>query len=427
MAEAGRGKTRRDSKHRVLRPGESVRADGKYQYKYHIDGKPHFVYSWKLEPTDKLPPGKKPCLSLRELEKQVNSDLDRLLNVADGNVTVCELVERYLKTKTGVRQGTRTGYVTVQRILAKESFGQKKIRTVKTSDAKLFLIKLQQEDGKGYSTIHNIRGVLRPAFQMAVDDDILVKNPFGFQLAGVVVNDSVTREAISREQMRKFLKFVHDDVVYCKYYEVVYILFHTGMRISEFCGLTLKDIDIEKRVINIDHQLQRTCDMRYIIEETKTEAGKRKIPITEDVAQMFQAIIEDREPPKLEKVIDGHTGFLFYDDEGDPLVAMHWQHRFNRMVRRYNDIYRVQMPNITPHVCRHTYCSNMAKSGMNPKTLQYLMGHSDISVTMNVYTHIGFDDAEEELKRMEEFRKAQAEIEKKNDAKAVSQKMFKAI
>lgn len=80
----------------------------------------------------------------------------------------------------------------------------------------------------------------------------------------------------------------------------------------------------------------------------------------------------------------------------------------------------------TPHVCRHTYCSNQAKAGMNPKTLQYLMGHSDISVTMNVYTHIGFDDAEEELKRMEEFRKAQAEVENMNE-KPMSQKMFKAI
>ena len=79
-----------------------------------------------------------------------------------------------------------------------------------------------------------------------------------------------------------------------------------------------------------------------------------------------------------------------------------------------------------PHVCRHTYCSNMAKAGMNPKTLQYLMGHSDISVTMNVYTHIGFDDAEEELRRMEEFRKAQAEVEQKKE-KPMSQKMFKAI
>lgn len=174
------------------------------------------------------------------------------------------------------------------------------------------------------------------------------------------------------------------------------------------------------------YQLQRTSDMRYIIETTKTDAGTRKIPITEDVAQMFQAIIEDRVPPKVEKVIDGYSGFLFYDENDMPLVAMHWQHRFNHMVGRYNDIYRVQMPNITPHVCRHTYCSNMAKSGMNPKILQYLMGHSDISVTMNVYTHIGFDDAEEELKRMEEFRKAQTEIEKKNE-KPMSQKMFKVI
>ena len=168
-------------------------------------------------------------------------------------------------------------------------------------------------------------------------------------------------------------------------------------------------------------------ELGVIIETTKTDAGTRVLPITEDVAQMFQAIIEDRNAPKVEKSIDGYSGFLFYDDNGMPLVAMHWQHRFNHMVGRYNDIYRVQLPNITPHVCRHTYCSNMAKSGMNPKTLQYLMGHSDISVTMNVYTHIGFDDAEEELKRMEEFRKAQAEIEKKNDAKAVSQKMFKVV
>ena len=115
--------------------------------------------------------------------------------------------------------------------------------------------------------------------------------------------------------------------------------------------------------------------MRYIIETAKTDAGTRKIPITQDVSDMFRAIIEDREPPRQEKIIDGYGGFLFYDENGMPLVAMHWQHRFNHMVGRYNDndIYRVQIPNITPHVCRHTYCSNQAKAGMNPKTLQYLM------------------------------------------------------
>lgn len=312
-------------------------------------------------------------------------------------------------------------------VLKKQAFGDCKISRVKTSDAKLFLIKLQQEDNKRYSTIKTVRGVLRPAFQMAVDDDVLNKNPFGFELAGVVVNDSVTREAVTKDQMRKFLKFVHGDVVYCKYYEVVYILFHTGMRISEFCGLTLSDIDMENKIINIDHQLQRSSKMEYIIESTKTNAGTRKLPMTDDVAQCFRAIIEDREPPEHERIIDGYGGFLFTDKKGYPEVAMHWEHRFKHMLNRYNDIYRVQMPKITPHVCRHTYCSNMAKAGMNPKTLQYLMGHSDIGVTLNTYTHLGLEDAEGELKRMEGLESARKELDKAKGAKAVSQKMFRAI
>lgn len=418
--------TRRDSKHRVLRRGESIRQDGRYQFKYHVNGKAHFVYSWRLEPTDKLPVGKKPCLSLRELEKQIGYDLDNRLDPVGKNITVNELVDRYLATKTGVKYNTQMNYNFVKNILKTHPFGDTKISRVKTSDAKLFLIKLQQEDGRGYSSVKTIRGVLRPAFQMAVDDDVLNKNPFGFQLAGVVVNDSVTREAIAKEQMNKFLKFVHDDNVYCKYYEVIYILFHTGMRISEFCGLIISDIDLENNIVNIDHQLQRTSDMKYILDTTKTDAGTRKLPITQDVADCFRAILEDRKKPKYEKMIKGHTGFLFLDKNGNPEVAMHWQHRLNHMVKRYNDIYRVQMPNITPHVCRHTYCSNMAKSGMNPKTLQYLMGHSDISVTMNTYTHWGLEDAADELRKMEDVEKVRREMEKGQE-KPMNQKMFRAI
>lgn len=391
---------RRDSKHRVLRKGESIRNDGRYQFKYHLAGKPRFLYSWRLEPTDPLPAGKKPCLSLRELEKQIGYDIEHRLDPTGKNITVVELLERYISTRVGVRPSTINNYRFVLNIMKKEPFGELKISQIKTSDAKLFLIKMQQEDKRGYSTVKTVRGILRPAFQMAVDDDILVKNPFDFTLVGVVVNDSCMREALTSDQMKKFLRFVHDDVVYCKYYEAVYILFHTGMRISEFCGLTLKDIDLERKRVNIDHQLQRTSEMKYVIQPTKTSAGTRVLPITDDVAYMFRSIIEDRKAPRVEKMVDGYSGFLYLDKEGMPLVAMHWEHRFNHMVGRYNEIYRVQMPPVTPHVCRHTYCSNMARSGMNPKTLQYLMGHSDIGVTMNVYTHVGFDDAEKELEKL---------------------------
>lgn len=425
---AGKAGFRRDSKHRVLRRGESIRADGKYQFKYHIAGKPHFVYSWRLEPTDLLPVGKKPCLSLRELEKQIGYDLDNQLDPLGKNITVMELVERYLKTKVGMRPNTLANYNFVKNILKNEEFGQQKISKIKTSDAKLFLIKMQQEDGRGHSTVKTVRGVLRPAFQMAVDDDVLMKNPFQFELAGVVVNDAVTRQAITKDQMRKFLRFVHDDILYCKYYEVVYILFHTGMRISEFCGLTLKDIDLKKKTVNIDHQLQRTSKREYVIEPTKTNAGTRVIPITDEVAEMFRSIIEDRPKYKVEKVVAGYSGFLFLDKDGMPLVAMHWEHRFNSMVGRYNEIYKVQIPNITPHVCRHTYCSNQAKAGMNPKTLQYLMGHSDIAVTLNVYTHVGLEDAENELRKMQTLEGARKEMGLSDkDDKPLKQTMFKVV
>lgn len=418
---------RRDKKHRVLRRGESIRANGKYQFKYHVDGKPQFVYSWRLEPTDPLPIGKKPCLSLRELEKMVGYDLDNRLDPTGKNMTVRELVNKYVATKRGVKNTTRAGYKTVQKFLEKEPFGGKKISSIKTSDAKLFLIKLQEVDGKSYSSIHTLRGVLRPAFQMAVDDDVLIKNPFDFQLVNVLVNDSVTREAITKEQMNKFLKFIKDDNVYWKYYDVVYILFHTGMRISEFCGLTLSDIDLKNNIINIDHQLLRDSNSKKYIQSTKTNAGTRQLPIKDDVAECFRRIIADRPKVEFEKMLDGYTGFLCIDDNGEPLVAMHWEHRFNHMVGRYNSIFKVQMPNITPHVCRHTYCTNQAKAGMSPKTLQYLMGHSEIGVTLNTYTHLGLEDAAEEIKRMENLEKARKEMYGEEKEKPMKQNMFKVV
>lgn len=167
--------------------------------------------------------------------------------------------------------------------------------------------------------------------------------------------------------------------------------------------------------------------MEYHIESTKTNAGTRKIPMTEDVYRMFQAILEDRPTDLPEVMINGYVGFLFRDKNGMPEVALHWEHRFKHAVNRYNSIFKVQMPKITPHICRHTYCSNQAKAGMNPKTLQYLMRHSDIGVTMNTYTHLGLDDAKNEMIRMEELEQARKEVDKTEGKKPMRQNMFKLV
>lgn len=206
----------------------------------------------------------------------------------------------------------------------------------------------------------------------------------------------------------------------------MYILLKTRMRISEFTGLTLKNLDMENRTINIDHQLQKTGTLVYI-DTTKTYAGTRVIPMQADVYECVQNIIKARPKLKVEPMIDGYSGFLCFDKDGKPMVAMCWEKYFQHAVQKYNRIYRIQLPKITPHVCRHTYCSNMAKSGMNPKVLQYLMGHSDIGVTMNTYTHLGLEDAKEEMIRMEELNAARAELNKTTGEKPVTQKMFRAI
>lgn len=391
---------RRDNKNRILRNGESQRKDGRYAFKYvDTNGQIQFVYSWKLEKTDKLPAGKRDDISLREKERMIQRDIFDGIVPNGGEMTVLQLVEKYVLQKTGVRHNTEAGYKTVINIITKESFGKQRIDKVKISDARAWLIKLQK-DGRSYSSIHSIRGVVRPAFQMAVDNDLIRKNPFEFQLATVIVNDSVTREAITRKQERAFLEFVKNDKHFSRYYEGIYILFKTGLRISEFVGLTTQDIDLEKRTIDVNHQLQRTRTMEYMIEDTKTNAGTRVLPMTDDVYECFRNILKNRPKPKVEPMIGGRMGFLYLDKNDRPMVALHWEKYFQHICEKYNNIYRVQIPKVTPHVCRHTYCSNMAKSGMNPKTLQYLMGHSDIGVTLNTYTHLNFEDAENELKRV---------------------------
>ena len=85
------------------------------------------------------------------------------------------------------------------------------------------------------------------------------------------------------------------------------------MRISEFVGLTISDIDFVNRKINVDHQLQRTRSMKYVIEKTKTTGGVRQIPMTDDVYQCFKTILANRKAPKIEPMIDGYTGFLYLD------------------------------------------------------------------------------------------------------------------
>ena len=377
---------RKDSKNRVLRNGESQRKDGTYMYRYtDVRGKRVCVYARTLE-------------DLRVKEQTIQKELNDGIDYAAGEIIVLDLLKRYIATKTGVRYNTKVGYQFVLNLVSKESFGCLKIRDIKPSDAKQWFIKLYQ-DGRRYSTITSVRGVLRPAFEMAVEDGIIRRNPFSFKITDVVPNDSKTRQAISGEVKERFLTFIRESRHYSQYYDEIIILLGTGMRVSELYGLTRADLDFEARRIKVERQLTRTRHCEYYVEKPKTASGERYIPMTDEVYRAFQNAVQRRKQPKVELLIDGHTGFLFLDKDGKPKVAMHLEHVMKRIVDRYNDAHEDKLPSITPHVLRHTFCTEMANSGIDLKSLQYLMGHSDAGVTLNVYTHASYEAAENAMRK----------------------------
>ena len=387
---------RKDHKGRLLRTGESQRKDLTYQYRYtDVTGKRRTVYASDLQ-------------ELRKKEKAIQKDVEDGINYCEGNVTVIELLERYIALKQGVRHATKVGYNFVLNIAKKESFCYRTINTIRTSDAKLWLMKLQK-DGRGYSTITSIRGVVKPAFQMACDEDIIRKNPFDFPLAGVVVNNSKKRIALSREQQEIFMNFVKGDDHYCRYYDEFNVLLGTGMRVSEFCGLTISDLDFENRRIFVEKQLLKEKGGVYHVEKTKTESGVRYIPMSDEVYQSLKNILARRQKPKKEMLIDGYAGFLLLDKNGNPKVGLHLDHHMQWTMKKYRRTQQIPLPTITPHVLRHTFCTNMANAGMDLKSLQYLMGHSDAGVTMNVYTHASYDHAEKSMQRILQFRQPEAQ------------------
>lgn len=378
---------RKDNKGRILRTGESQRKDGSYMYRYtDIRGNRGAVYAPTLE-------------ELRSKQAIVRHDIEDGIDYAAGKTTLLQLAERYIAQKTGVRYNTKMGYNFVVNLLGKEDFSYRKINVIKSSDAKAFAIKLH-EDGRSHSAISRVWSVLKPAFGMAVDDDIVRKNPFDFSLSKVIPNNTTHREALTIEQKEKYLAYVLSDQCHRRHYDEIVILLGTGMRVSELYGLTFSDLDFEKRRLHVARQLSRTQHCEYYVEKPKTKSGDRYIPMTDEVYDAFQRVIAERPKPKVELMVYGCTGFVFLDKEQKPKVALHLQHAMQWIIKEYNKKHAEQLPRITPHVLRHTFCTEMALSNMNLKNLQYLMGHSDAATTLNIYSHNNYDAAQRDMARV---------------------------
>ena len=374
---------RRDNKGRILHTGESQRTDGKYLYKY-VDafGNTKYVYAWRLTPTDPTPKGKREKPSLRELEQQIRRDIEDGIDSTGKKMTLCQLYAKQNAQRANVKKSTQKQREQLMRLLKEDKLGARSIDTIKPSDA------------------NNYKRSLKASFYIAIQDDYVRKNPFDFKLSEVLENDTKEKVALTEEQEQALLSFIKTDNVYHKHYDDVLILLKTGLRISELCGLTVADIDFKNEVVIIDHQLLKSKEQGYYIETPKTKSGARQVPLSKGTIQAFQRVMKKR--PKAEPfVIDGRGNFLFVNQKGKPKVAIDYNMLFVRLVKKYNKHHKDNpLPHITPHTLRHTFCTRLASKNMNPKDLQYIMGHSNISITMNWYAHASIDTAKSEVQRL---------------------------
>ncbi|MCB8594006.1 tyrosine-type recombinase/integrase, partial [Faecalibacillus intestinalis] len=164
---------------------------------------------------------------------------------------------------------------------------------------------------------------LKASFYMAIQDDCIRKNPFEFKLSDVLEDDTEQKVILTPEQEERLLAFMEKDKIYSKYYDEVVLLLETGLRISELCGLTTH-IDMQNRILNIDHQLLKDSEMGYYIETPKTKNGKRELPLTERAYQAIQRILKNRGKAQ-PLIVGGYNNFLFLNREGLPKVAGNYE------------------------------------------------------------------------------------------------------
>lgn len=404
---------RKDNKGRILKAGESQQENGRYIYQYKdVDGKRKMVYSWTLNATDKPPAGKKKGESLREKEKNIEKDLTNGY-IAYSNITVAELAHEYAdRYKSSVKLSSKRNYTRCYPAIDSSQIGKKKITSVNRKEAKDFIYGLL-DNGMGFSTVLRIKNLLNSAYVQAVDDEIVSKNPFGFKLIKPVDVVTKKRDALPESDINEYLEFTSVGKRYKKIHHISVILLETGVRIGELLGLTLEDIDLKQGIMRVDHQLQysgrkSTPNVRFYIETPKTQAGVRTILLSGKAKKSIEAILVLREEllKKLsnrginEPIVDGYTNFLFISRNGNPEYDVTMRMAMHRACAAYKKKYGKDLPTITPHILRHTFCSRMVNGGMNPKSVQYIMGHSNIGMTLDVYSHVNAEIAISEMKKI---------------------------
>lgn len=386
---------RKDSNRVVLRKGEGQRTDGTYYYRWADEnGERRTVYAKTLD-------------ELRRKEEEIIKDRLAGINISSRYMTLNELFERWKSLKRGIRDMTFERYVYRYEKYIWEYLGRRKVADIKKSDILSFYNKLIDENGLMPSSVNEINVVLHQIFALAVDDDLLYKNPSDNvmrEIKAIHSDKKRKKGAMTRDEQDMFIEFLKSKKKYYHLYNIVAVLLGTGMRIGEVVGLRYCDVNFDENYIDVNHtlvyyghQLPSTHKGYYFsVHKPKTLMSIRKVPMMDFVKEAIfrEKKYQEITGKKCSVNIDGYTDYIFITRNGTPRISSSVNAAIKRAIDEFNkEAGKEIIPHTTCHTFRHTFATRLSEAGTNIKAAQAILGHSSSNITLDVYT-----DATEELK-----------------------------
>ena len=385
--------TKRKDKNRiVLRTGESYRKnDDRYSYRWtDSTGERHTVYAKTLN-------------ALRQLEREIATDISDGLRSSD-TMTLNDIFETWKSITRGLSTSTYQYHHYWYNKYVRDSFGKRQIKSIKKSDVKLFYTRLV-DSGVGIAGIGQVNKILSQLFDIAVEDEYLRNNPSKGAFKDLkAMYPKEKRHALTADQTRLFVDYLSTEESNKRMYPLFIVLLNTGMRLGEATGLTWNDIDFEENEIHVNHTLSyffhsterdKRSGAYFEIHTPKTESGTRVIPMLGVVrdALIFEKKTQDKLGVQCKMAIDGVSDFVFLNNNGRPYQPATIRYHLKRIIEQCNQRQleigsSLYLPKFSCHTLRHTFATRLCERGVNVKVIQDVMGHANVSITLNIYTDV---------------------------------------
>ena len=238
------------------------------------------------------------------------------------------------------------------------------------------LLDSEQKNGKKLSstTVHHIHRICYSALKWGVQMRMLQEN-----VAESVKTPKRNKQEMktwTKDEVATFLNVAKED----RLYPLFYVAIGTGLRRGELLGLKWEDVDFENGVLSIRRTVQRTTEGLIVKEQTKTDSSRRTVNISPATVEVLRTH-KKRQTQELLR-IGRRTSFVFANSVGNVLEPRKVNEVFERLTKKAG------LPRIRFHDLRHTHATLLLQQGIHPKIVSERLGHSNVSMTLDLYSHV---------------------------------------